>query len=146
MMQKCELCCQPHPQERWRSEHFYLLDASSGEFPCFLRLVSTRHVAEMSDLSEQERKEVWKLLNVIELEIRAALKPHKINLAQFGNMVPHVHWHVIARWQDDVYFPESPWGKRQREALPEETQARRAALTALLVELPAKLDAALSGE
>jgi diadenosine tetraphosphate (Ap4A) HIT family hydrolase len=30
--------------------------------------------------------------------------------------MPHVHWHIMARFAEDSYFPEPMWGKRQREA------------------------------
>jgi diadenosine tetraphosphate (Ap4A) HIT family hydrolase len=43
------------------------------------------------------------------------LHPHKVNLASFGNFVPHLHWHIIPRWEDDSYFPESIWGNKLRE-------------------------------
>lgn len=47
--------------------------------------------------------------------MRDSLAPDKMNLAEFGNMVPHLHWHVIARWKDDGWYPECPWGTKQRE-------------------------------
>ena len=43
-------------------------------------------------------------------------KPEKINIAMFGNYVPHVHIHVMARYKEDSHFPESMWGQKQREA------------------------------
>ena len=42
-------------------------------------------------------------------------KPDKINMASFGNMLPRVHWHIMARFNDDSYFPEPMWGVKQRE-------------------------------
>ncbi|MET0207803.1 MAG: HIT domain-containing protein, partial [Burkholderiaceae bacterium] len=43
-----------------------------------------------------------------------ALAPAKINLAALGNMVPHLHWHVIARFDWDSHFPNPVWGERKR--------------------------------
>jgi diadenosine tetraphosphate (Ap4A) HIT family hydrolase len=43
-------------------------------------------------------------------------KPTKINIASFGNYMPHVHWHIMARFENDSYYPEPMWGTRQREA------------------------------
>jgi diadenosine tetraphosphate (Ap4A) HIT family hydrolase len=42
-------------------------------------------------------------------------KPKKINIASFGNYMPHVHWHIMARFEEDSYFPEPMWGEKQRE-------------------------------
>jgi diadenosine tetraphosphate (Ap4A) HIT family hydrolase len=53
----------------------------------------------------------------VEEVVRALFAPDKINLASFGNMTPHLHWHVIPRWRDDRHFPEPVWGKVQRDVL-----------------------------
>jgi len=42
-------------------------------------------------------------------------EPEKINIASFGNYVPHVHFHIQARFKNDNYFPEPTWGEKQRE-------------------------------
>lgn len=137
----CELCTTAHPKEIWRNEHFYLIDVSSDEFPCYLRLISTRHVPEVTDLPPEEQQELWQRLTVIEEVMRSTLHPHKVNWAQFGNMVPHLHWHLIARWTDDVYFPESPWGQRQKADLPTATAERHAARAVCLASIVAKMKA-----
>ena len=60
----------------------------------------------------------------VEQLIRDVIEPHKVNLASFGNFVPHLHWHVIPRWEDDAYFPESIWGVKLRETSENSLQAR----------------------
>ena len=55
-------------------------------------------------------------LDLIEKEMISYFKPEKINIASFGNYVPHVHFHVMARFKEDSYFPEPMWGKKQRDA------------------------------
>ena len=69
------------------------------------------------------------------------LEPHKINLASFGNLTPHLHWHVIPRFEDDPHFPNSIWGERQRPGRParnalDAASKLRAALAASLSQLP----------
>ena len=67
----------------------------------------------------------------VEVALRGMLPaPRKINIATLGNMVPHLHWHVIARYSDDSHFPSPVWAAAQRE--------RNAALEATLAgQLPA---------
>jgi diadenosine tetraphosphate (Ap4A) HIT family hydrolase len=60
----------------------------------------------------------------VEELIRNVLHPLKINLASFGNFVPHLHWHIIPRWEDDAYFPESIWGKVLRDVSPDLIEQR----------------------
>jgi diadenosine tetraphosphate (Ap4A) HIT family hydrolase len=55
----------------------------------------------------------------VERALRKTLAPVKINLATLGNMVAHVHWHIIPRFADDPHFPQPVWGTRQRDGSPE---------------------------
>ncbi len=70
----------------------------------------------MSEVPKEIRTEIYDLLDVIEKEMLAYYQPKKINIASFGNYVPHVHWHIMARFEEDSYFPEPMWGTKQREA------------------------------
>ena len=51
----------------------------------------------------------------IEVALRECYRPEKINLASFGNVVPHLHWHLIPRYLDDRHFPQPVWGQAQRK-------------------------------
>jgi diadenosine tetraphosphate (Ap4A) HIT family hydrolase len=77
-------------------------------------VVWTEHVAEFSDLSAQDRSLCMAAVNAVELALRAHLQPSKINLAALGNVVPHLHWHVIARFDWDSHFPSPVWCPAQR--------------------------------
>lgn len=70
---------------------------------------------EFSECSSEEKKMVWEALDIIEKEMLEYFKPTKINIASFGNMLPRVHWHIMARFENDSYFPEPMWGLKQRE-------------------------------
>jgi diadenosine tetraphosphate (Ap4A) HIT family hydrolase len=70
-------------------------------------------------------------VNTVELALRQHLQPHKINLAALGNMVPHLHWHVVARFTWDSHFPAPVWAPAVREVdalAVAEVVARRAAM------------------
>ncbi len=69
--------------------------------------------------------------------MRSRLSPLKMNLASLGNLTPHVHWHVIARFADDSHYPQPVWGAPQRDA------PRSAAAPALAAGLAADLAATL---
>ena len=71
----------------------------------------------MTDLSHTDRAHLFDVEMATEAALRMLLHPAKINLASFGNMVPHLHWHVIPRYRDDRHFPESVWGVAQREGV-----------------------------
>lgn len=74
----------------------------------------------MTDLPPAEQMELMATVFAVEGVVRRLFQPDKINLASFGNMVPHVHWHIIPRWQDDRHFPEPVWGAVHREDAPQQ--------------------------
>ena len=51
----------------------------------------------------------------VESAIREVIHPDKINLASLGNKTPHLHWHIIPRFENDKHFPNSHWGDVMRE-------------------------------
>jgi len=85
------------------------------EFPGLIRVIWHEHVVEMTDLEPSQRSALMQVVCQVEDLVRKIMNPHKINLASFGNFVPHLHWHIIPRWQDDAFFPESIWGKKLRD-------------------------------
>ena len=132
----CELCTEHHAREIWRCKEAYVIDASEAELPCFIRIVSTRHAAEMTDLPEHEQSLIFSLVLAAESAMRRTAAPDKVNLASLGNMVAHVHWHVIGRWRDDAFFPNSIWSSRLRTTPPEVLAQRREKNAELLRILP----------
>ncbi|MCK5727496.1 MAG: hypothetical protein KAH22_11820 [Thiotrichaceae bacterium] len=71
---------------------------------------------EMSDCDSATRQEIYRCLHLIELAMLDYFKPTKINIASFANYLPIVHWHIMARYEQDSFFPEPMWGEKQREA------------------------------
>ena len=118
---ECTLCQTVGGPVLWQNTQLRVIDAADALYPGFTRVIWTAHVVEMTDLSTAEQTELMRVVFLVEQVQRAELKPDKINLAAFGNVVPHLHWHVIPRWQDDAHFPQPVWA-----ALPQATAAARA--------------------
>ena len=109
-------------------------------FPGYFRVIWNKHIAEMSDLTDDERQFLEKVLLTVEKVVREQMQPDKINWAQFGNMVPHLHWHIIARYRDDSHFPESIWGLKQREVAEEKVQQLKTKANNAAVEIQNRLN------
>jgi len=107
----CPLCNGDGGELVMRGPRWRVILAGDADHPAFTRVIWHAHVAEMSDLSDHERDELLAVVLEVERTQREVLAPDKINWAAFGNMVPHLHWHVIPRWRDDRHFPEPVWGK-----------------------------------
>lgn len=63
-----------------------------------------------------DRQRLFDAVLRAEAALREVMAPDKINLAALGNVVPHLHWHVIPRFADDPHFPNAVWGARLRDA------------------------------
>ncbi|WP_118793187.1 HIT family protein [Neisseria bergeri] len=88
---------------------------NDGGSPAFCRVIWRKHIAEMTDLSAAERGELMEMVYKVEAAMRQVLLPAKINLASLGNVVPHLHWHIIARFENDASFPAPIWANPVRE-------------------------------
>ncbi len=91
------------------------IEIENSEIP-WLKIFTNEPIKEFSQCNDETKKEIWKYLDIIEKEMINYFNPDKINIASFGNYVPHVHFHVMARFKEDSFFPEPMWGKKQREA------------------------------
>ena len=128
MKHTCPLCAPPVDADVIASSATLgVVWANEPLYPCFVRVIWLSHAAEMSDLSDAEQAQLMQAVMAIERAMRAVLAPDKINLASFGNLVPHVHWHIIPRWTDDAHWPQPTWAAVQREGV-----AHGAALKAAL--------------
>ena len=105
----CPLCEADGGLLVFRHEKFRIIQANEAGFPAFYRLIWTQHMAEFSDLSSEDRNICMNAVVLIEKILRSELQPLKVNLAALGNVVPHLHWHVIARFDWDSHFPAPVW-------------------------------------
>lgn len=119
---------------------FRVIHAEEPGFPAFYRVVWRDHVAEFSDLDAADRVHCMEAVAVVEQCLREHLAPTKINLAALGNMVPHLHWHVIARFDWDSHFPAPVWAAAGRAR----DDAREAAVLAKLPAVEADITSRLN--
>lgn len=127
----CPLCDGPGGDLVFQGAAFRVIRTDEGGFPAFYRVVWNEHVPELSDLAPADRALCLEAVVCVEQALRVHLQPAKINLAALGNMVAHLHWHVIARFEWDSHFPAAVWAPATREA-PAAQVARIAALRLLL--------------
>ena len=110
----CVLCDRSLESLIWAGVSCRVILVQDENYPGFCRVIWQDHVKEMTDLSEVQRTDVMRIVWHVESAIRSVMQPDKINVASLGNQVPHVHWHIIPRYQDDVHFPNLIWASAQR--------------------------------
>lgn len=109
----CPLCAAP-AEIVWQDDFCHVIFAGEHLYPGFCRVIWKQHVAEMTDLTLNEQRHLLNVVFTVERALRTLQQPTKINLASLGNMVPHLHWHVIPRWTDDSHFPDPVWAPVRR--------------------------------
>jgi diadenosine tetraphosphate (Ap4A) HIT family hydrolase len=120
----CPLC-QPDSAEiaLWSDAFCRVIWVDDAHYPGFCRVILNAHVREMTDLPPDQRQRLMAVVFAVETAVREIAQPDKINLASLGNVVPHVHWHVIPRWVDDANFPDAIWAAARRETTPRDLPA-----------------------
>ena len=97
----------------FENSHFFV-EVEESSIP-WLKVFAKQKYKELSDLPLELRDMLYMMTNEIEIIMKSFYSPVKINIASFGNYLPQVHMHIMARFSEDAFFPEPMWGKRQRD-------------------------------
>lgn len=127
----CELCKEPGGRLVFDDGKVRVVAVDEPDYPGLMRVVWNRHVRELTDLAPAERERLMRAVFAVEDQMRQLLRPHKMNVASLGNVTPHLHWHLIPRYEDDPHFPGPIWAARQRAPVEARLDERRALLPAL---------------
>ncbi|MCD8339880.1 MAG: HIT family protein [Burkholderiales bacterium] len=120
----CPLCNPKDEEVIFNNDLFRLVYVHDKDYPGYLRLIMNKHVKEMSELTPDETKQVIATLRKAEKVLIDVLDPTKVNWEQLGNIVQHLHWHLIPRFEDDPTFPNPIWSLPQRQT-PEAVKQQR---------------------
>jgi diadenosine tetraphosphate (Ap4A) HIT family hydrolase len=112
----CELCVSPGGHLIHDDGRLRVIAVDEPDYPGFVRVIWNAHVREMTDLSLAERAHLMQSVFAVERAQREVMRPHKVNVASLGNMTPHLHWHIIPRFEDDAHFPRPVWAERLRSS------------------------------
>lgn len=141
----CALCAETGGTLIWQNRQLRVISVEDPDIPGYTRVVWQAHVAEMSELDEAAQQEFMQAVFMVERVQRRILRADKVNLASLGNMTPHLHWHVMPRWRNDPWFPDSIWAPRRErdEAAQAQWREHRATLAVLQGEYAAALRVSL---
>jgi diadenosine tetraphosphate (Ap4A) HIT family hydrolase len=127
----CELCELAASSKVVANDKFSVILANEANYPGFARVIWNAHVREVSDLADEDRLLLNEAVFKLEQAVREVMQPLKVNVASLGNVVPHLHWHVIPRYADDAHFPAPVWAQAVRVTAPEVLEQRRALMPEL---------------
>lgn len=115
-MATCALCGTTSQDVLWQDDFCRVVLLNDVDYPAYCRVELIAHIKEMTDLPPADRARTMKVVFAVEAALRETIQPDKINLASLGNKTPHLHWHVIPRFESDKHFPNSHWGEATRDS------------------------------
>jgi len=99
----------------YEDEHIFI-DVHDSKIPWF-KVFTKEPYREFSEVPFKVKLQLLAKLDILEREMLSFFNPTKINIASFGNELPHVHFHIMARFDDDSHFPNPMWGEKLREGV-----------------------------
>jgi diadenosine tetraphosphate (Ap4A) HIT family hydrolase len=104
-------------------------------------LILKHHAEHLADLDPLIQARVWHDVSRVASAIRAVFPtsgkdggPPRINYECLGNLVPHIHWHIIPRHADDPDPTKPVWGWSEAQLKGSMSADERAALIVRLRE------------
>jgi diadenosine tetraphosphate (Ap4A) HIT family hydrolase len=106
-----------------------------ANYPWTVLVPRVPEARELIDLGVDEQHRLLEEIGQVSRVLQRLFRPHKLNVAALGNVVPQLHVHVIARQLDDPAWPNPVWGRVEAlsyepEALVERVRRLREALGA----------------
>lgn len=128
-----QLADDTHPLAHWPLCEVRLMD--DANHPWLILVPRIENATEITDLDADRQAELMREVDRACRALQTTVKPHKLNVAALGNVVPQLHVHVIARFRDDIAWPRPVWGTATAqpyspERLVERVETLRAALSA----------------
>lgn len=108
--------CGPDPFLIGEMGESYLVLADNQTCKGWCILLLKDHVEHMAELSEARQELLWRDVARTAEAIRAEFGPVRINYECLGNLMHHIHWHVIPRHADDP-DPKNPVWLRSKADL-----------------------------
>lgn len=95
-------------------KHSYLVLGDHQFFKAYCVLIFKRHERELHDLASLEQQQLFTELMQAGLAINQAYTPWKMNYSCYGNQVPHIHWHLFPRYEEDPDRLLHPWAHAEQ--------------------------------
>ena len=98
-------------------EYSYVLLNRDQFFPGYTFLLIKEHMIELFHLDRERRIMVMEEVTAVASALNTLFKPDKINYELLGNMVPHMHWHLVPRFRTDQVWPRPIWAVPHEEVI-----------------------------
>jgi len=116
-------------------KHSYVTLMRDQFFPGYTLLSTKIHCSELFQLDREVRSELMEEVSCVAKVLYDIFQPAKINYELLGNMVPHIHWHLVPRFATDPLWPRPIWAEPHVDVLltPAEYLQRREIIRSALL-------------
>lgn len=87
----------------------YLILSDHQYFKGYSQIIYKNHIRDMLELDSKTRLEIMDEVFISSKAISDALNPWKLNQSCYGNAVPHIHWHLFPRYENEPDRTKVPW-------------------------------------
>jgi diadenosine tetraphosphate (Ap4A) HIT family hydrolase len=98
-------------------EHSFVVLNRDQFFPGYTLLFTKQHVTELFHLDQTARAGLMEEVSTVAKALHTLFQPDKINYELLGNMVPHIHWHLVPRFAKDPLWPRPIWAENHTEVI-----------------------------
>ncbi len=84
----------------------YIYLNNNSLFPWVILIPKRNNIKEIIDLTMEDQHQLIEEINLISRLMKTTFSPDKLNIASFGNLVPQLHIHIIARFMKDKAWPK----------------------------------------
>ena len=98
-------------------EHSYVILNRDQFFPGYTLLFTKAHVTELFHLDHSVRAGLMEEVSRVAEALFSTFQPDKINYELLGNMVPHIHWHIVPRFSSEALWPRPIWAENHTELI-----------------------------
>lgn len=120
-----QLADDSHPLATFDLCELRLMD--DANYPWLVLVPRLPGAIELLDLDASQRHLLTDEIDRTARALRSAFRPHKLNVAALGNLVPQLHVHVVARFREDPAWPAPVWGRVAARAYSPEALVERIA-------------------
>jgi len=115
-------------------EHSFVVLNRDQFFPGYTLLFTKQHVTELFHLDRTVRSGLMEEVSCVAEALFTLFRPDKINYELLGNMVPHIHWHLVPRHAGEPLWPRPIWSEPHNELplSPEEYRERSESIRGVL--------------
>ncbi len=96
-------------------EHCYAVLNRDQFFSGYTFLFTKSHATELFHLDPQVRGGIMEEVSRVAGALDRVFSPAKMNYELLGNMVPHIHWHLVPRFREDPLWPRPIWSEPHAE-------------------------------